>query len=118
MNFSFTTFTQEQFDALLSDRDESLRREARVLELAEGIQHENFALKAGLIHYDKAEVAAMLHCSTKMIERYEKSGKLIATRIGSKVLFSARSLMAFVEQYNVADVKLPESSNYPKRKRR
>ncbi|QDK81568.1 hypothetical protein EXU85_24340 [Spirosoma sp. KCTC 42546] len=110
--------TEEQFQAMMTDRQDAITRERRILELAETINRENIALKAGLIFYNKEQVANMLHCSTKQVERYEASGKLTGTRFTSRVLFSASSLMIFVDEYNIVGVKLPKQSSYPRRKRR
>ncbi|GAB4012843.1 hypothetical protein GCM10028808_30300 [Spirosoma migulaei] len=112
----FTVLTKDQLDAILTDRDEWKKVALRALDLTEEVKRENFAIKAGLIHYDRNEVATMLHCSTKQVIRYEEVQELKPTRIHGKVLYSANDLMAFIEKFQVKNAVLPDRSSYPKRK--
>ena len=112
-----TTLTDEQFNALLSDRDKALANVDRALSALDRINRDNMALLMGLVHYSKEEVATMLHCSTKQVERYEKAGGLVPTRIGGKVLYSASSVRSFLDAYQPGLVsELPSSLPKPKKR--
>ena len=112
-----TTLTDEQFSTLIDDRQQATASLERAVAHAERLTRENMALLMGLVHYSKEEVATMLHCSTKQVERYEKAGGLIPTRIGGKVLYSASSVRSFLDAYQPGLVsELPSSLPRPRKR--
>ncbi len=116
-------FSEEQFDRLLGDRQEMVDREKRALELAESLKRERDQFALGLVHFDKQEVASLLHCSTKQLERYEKDRKLVPTRMFGKPVYSYSQLMEFIQAHRLEEVDATAmlnkvASSFPTRHRK
>lgn len=114
---NFTVLTNEQFQAILTDRDEALRREARALDIAESLEARIKAMEAGLVHYTKEEAAAFFCCSTKQMERYEKAGYIRPSKVGNKVTYPLVQLQAMAHTFQNHGIVHAISDSFPKRKR-
>jgi|GEM_PF-6713259 len=116
----FHTLTDEQFRAIITDRDQAVEREKRNLELAENIYRQYISLLSGLKHFSREEVAELLHCSEHQLYRYEKDNKLVPRRMLGKILYPGDRLLEFLRTYDqpamAAEVQSHVSS-FPTRKR-